>query len=192
MTPQRQFQKGATMENAPQAIDSQPNGMKGVPAEGLDHIFDSSLSSDVSDKPRKKIIELPIQQAAQSLGISERTLWRRIEDGEIKSRMVGNKRVVRVPMDSATLPRDNDMTVPQKQIGTVVDLQKIVQELNGANYRIGYLQGQLEIKNEQLRLLPDLQEASREVHILKAQLAAAEAELSVLRKPWWRRFLGLD
>jgi len=180
------------MENAQQVTGSNQPVTPGLPADGLDHLFDSNLSADMSDKPRKKIIELPISQAAQSLGISERTLWRRIEDGEIKSRMRGKKRVVRVPLDAVTLSRDNDMTVPNTQIGTVIDLQKIVHELNSANYRIGYLQGQLEVKDAQLRLLPDLQETSKEASILKAQLAAAEAELEVLRKPWWKKLLGLD
>jgi excisionase family DNA binding protein len=163
---------------------------------GLDQIFSSQASDDMSDRRQGKRLEMPISEAATVLGISERTLWRRIENGELKSRLKGNKRLVRVPVadvqmhhDSATASGD---TTKFRQVGTVVDLAAIMHELSSANYRVGYLQGQLEIKDQQLRLLPDLQSKAEEASELKTRLALYEAEIVYLKRPWWKRLLGLE
>jgi hypothetical protein len=176
--------------------DSSHDSATTTDTTGLDHIFDKTVTPDASDNRRSKKIELPILEAAQALGISERTVWRRIESGELRSRTKNGKRLVKVPIEK-TLPSDDTATTPSdtskfRQVGTVVDLGTILNELNGANFRVGYLQGQLELKEQQLRLLPDLQFKAAEAIELRERVAHYEAELAYLKKPWWKKLFGLD
>jgi Bacterial regulatory protein, Fis family len=163
--------------------------------DGLDHVFADTVSDAMSDTRRSKKVELPIAEAAKVLGVSERTLWRRIEEGELKSRLKGNKRFVRVPIDQTVLTPDtaneSGVSVTARQVGTIVNLDEVLKQLTGANYRIGFLQAQLEAKEQQLRLLPDLQSKAEEAAHLTARLAAAEAEIEYLKKPWWKVLFGI-
>jgi|GEM_PF-4713348 len=77
------------MQNSVQTYISPAISEQQVTSDGMDHVFDGTVSDVMTDKPQKKILELPINQAAEVLGISERTLWRRIEDGQLKSRLKG-------------------------------------------------------------------------------------------------------
>jgi hypothetical protein len=184
------------LENAyPEAVTETTHATR-TDTDGLDQMFSPTTTDVMSDKRQIKKIEMPISEAASALGISERTLWRRIENGEIKSRLKGNKRLVRVPI--ADVPIQSDTVIGTadsaklRQVGAVMDVAALLHELNNANYRVGYLQGQLEIKDQQLRLLPDLQSKAEEASGLKTRLALYEAELVYLKKPWWKRLLGLE
>jgi hypothetical protein len=193
---------GTILERRSQLPDAQPTPITAnahaqrTDTAGLDQIFNDTVTDDTSDKWQSKKVEMPISEAASALGISERTLWRRIENGEIKSRLKGNKRLVRVPVKNVTVQHDSAITLGDspklRQAGTVIDLAAVINELNSANYRVGYLQGQLEIKDQQLRLLPDLQSRAEEASELKTRLALYEAEIAYLKKSWWKRLFGLE
>lgn len=182
------------MENAIPVSDPQAKHDVRVTADGMDHVFAGTVADDMTDKPQKKTLELPIIQAAEVLGISERTLWRRIEDGQLKSRLKGNKRVVKVPVLDNNTVKDyasgHGDSATGRQVGTVIDLQPLLRELNAANYRIGYLESKVEQQDKQVKLLPDLQAKATQAELQAQRINELEAELAALRAGWWVRFKG--
>lgn len=180
------------MQNPIQTYISEALSTQQVTSDGMDHVFDGTVSDVTTDKPQKKILELSISQAAEVLGISERTLWRRIEDGQLKSRLKGNKRVVKVPvLDNGTAKEyatSTNGTATGGQVGTVIDLKPLLHELNSANYRIGYLESKLEEQDKQVKLLPDLQARATQAMIQEQRIKDLEAELETLKSTWWQRF----
>lgn len=180
------------MQNPVQTYISSAISEQQVPSDGMDHVFDGTVSDVMTDKPQKKILELPISQAAEVLGISERTLWRRIEDGQLKSRLKGNKRVVKVPvLDDGTVKdyaNSANGTATGGQVGTVIDLKPLLHELNAANYRIGYLESKLEEQDKQVKLLPDLQGKATQALLQEQKIKELETVIAALKASWWQRF----
>lgn len=175
---------------------SKPNPMS-VPAncsdtEGMDKLFSDTVTSATAVTGQKKTLDVPIAQAAKMLGISERTVWRKIYRGELKSRTRNNKRLVRIPVfePSASVSSDGHTTITDTppNANAVVDLNILLRELQGANYRIGYLEAENQKYQDQVKLLPDLQAQAVKAQEQAAQVAKLEAELSALRATWWYRF----
>lgn len=164
--------------------------------DGLDHVFNAAPNSDVADVsqlPPKKSVEMTILQAANALNVSERTVWRWIDSGQLKSRMKGNKRFVRVPTAQLQQAMSADKAEPESPngaVGAVFNLSDVVAQLNGANYRVGYLESQIESYREQLKLLPDLQSKANELSVLGAKVEMLEKELAYHRLPWWKRLFS--
>ena len=162
--------------------------------DGLEHLFDVTPSSAKADTSQKKIVEVSISEAARRLGTSERTIWRRINRGELKSRTKGTKRFVKVPLFEPTAFVDSDghttLSDTPTKASALVDLHALWKDLQAATYRIGYLEAQLQNHQEQVKLLPDLQAKASEVAKLREQLAARDAELAQFKTSWWRRFVG--
>ncbi len=158
---------------------------------GLDPLFDVTVSSDSADTSNHKTIEVSISEAAKRLGTSERTIWRRIDKGELKSKTKGNKRVVKIPVftPATVVDSDSHMTLSDTpdRASALVDLRALFQDLQAANYRIGYLESQLDTHKEQVKLLPDLQSKATEADQLKQRLAKTEEELQTLKQTWWYR-----
>lgn len=142
--------------------------------------------SDKSVATPQKVTELTIPMAAQALKVSERTLWRWIDTGRIKSRMKGSKRLVRVSLSQLppSTDSDSDSHAPQN-IGTIIDIRDVLLQLNAANYRIGWLESQVLSSDEQLKLLPDLQAQATERALLKTENDRLSSELTVVRSTWW-------
>lgn len=172
---------------------STPNP-KSVPSdrtdtEGMDKLFRDTLASATNDSSQRKTLDVPISQAAKMLGISERTVWRKIDRGELKSKTKGNKRVVKVPVFEPTTLTSSDghttINDTPPNANAVVNLNVLLHELQSANYRIGYLESQLESYREQTKLLPDLEAKAREAEELKARFAELEA---MHKRRWWHRF----
>lgn len=158
----------------------------------IDNFFADGVSSDTADSRQPKVLEVPISQAAKMLGTSERTVWRRIERGELKSRTKGQKRLVKVSLCEPHVSSDTDrhMTLhdtPQNA-NTVVDLSVLLRELQGANYRVGFLEAQNQSFSEQLKLLPDFQSQAAKAAEHQARVEALEQELSTIKGHWWYRF----
>jgi excisionase family DNA binding protein len=159
---------------------------------GLESFFDVTASDDKADTAVTRTIEVPISEAARRLGITERTIWRRINRGELRSRTKGNKRLVKIPlvMPGVSLQSDGHMTLTDtpRQASALVDLQALLRDLQSANYRLGFLQAQLDEHQQKVKLLPDLQARASEAETLRMHLSTKEAELRSIKSTWWYRF----
>jgi excisionase family DNA binding protein len=162
--------------------------------EGLDDFFDvtaTDVTSDTSDLAKKKTRDLTIAQAASALRVSERTIWRWIDGGHIKSFRKSNKRFVRVPLSDLETAEDGSISsVATKEVAGVIDLVAVISQLNAANYRVGWLESRLSAQEEQLKLLPDLQSKAQQTQTLEAQITALQSELQALQRPWWQKIFG--
>jgi excisionase family DNA binding protein len=139
-------------------------------------------------------IEVSVPEAAKLLGITERTIWRRIRQKKLASELVNGKTVIRLSRtDIRASASDNvtddfgieaqpvsDTEEPISQSDTVnTALTELVSELSAkleaATYRAGYLEAVVNSQSKEIRLLPDLQEQAR-------QKAKLEEELSALKE----------
>jgi excisionase family DNA binding protein len=176
-----------------------PSNSQRIDTNGLGNIFDVAVSGDSADTTSKTVIELSIPEAAKRLNTSERTVWRRIQRGELKSKTKGNKRIVKLPIieleasvDSEGHTSVSDMMPPTSAL---VDIHGIIRELQAANYRIGYLQSKVDSDQVELLQLPDLQaraqvaeQLEKDAEQQRNQIHALETELNSLKSKWFYRF----
>lgn len=159
---------------------------------GLETLFDVTVSDDKADSQKKRVVEVSIAEAAQRLKTTERTIWRRIEMGELKSRSKGNKRLVKLPILEPVASIDSDghttFTDTAIQANAVVDLKALLHDLQSANYRLGYLESELKNHQDQVKLLPDLMGKAAEAEELRAKAEYLKAELEQIKATWWYRF----
>lgn len=160
--------------------------------EGMDQLFRGTLTPATNDSSHRRTLDVPISQAAKILGISERTVWRKIDRGELKSKSKGNKRLVRVPVFEPTTSISSDghttMADTPPNANAVVDLNVLLHELQGANYRIGYLESENKRYEEQVKLLPDFQAQAAKAAAHEEKVKELERELHELKTSWWFRF----
>lgn len=108
-------------------------------------------------------------------------------------------------MEEQDVVNIDDTVSGSSKITVEAMLQKLTAEfahqLAEERSRIADLTRQLEIKDESLRLLPDLERKleeeqsvrlahAEEVTLLKAQITSLEAERIKANKPWWKKLLG--
>ncbi len=108
-------------------------------------------------------------------------------------------------MEEQDVVNIDDTVSGSSRITVETMLQKLTAEfahqLAEERSRIADLTRQLEIKDESLRLLPDLERKleeeqsvrlahAEEVTLLKAQITSLEAERIKANKPWWKKLLG--
>lgn len=127
-----------------------------VSVEGFESVFvESHDSQDL----------LTVPEASSSLGIPQSTLYRQLKAGKFQS-VRGRDNRLRVK-----LSRENQIPLAEKSqieplafspppVAASVDVAKLVEKLEAANYRVGYLESKvesqrelLESQQEQLRLL---------------------------------------
>ena len=119
----------------------------------------------MTDKDTDKY--MTAERAAQQLDVSERTIYRYAETGQIRTRKSG-RRTMFHGGDVEQLASD----MQEQRRGPDPDaVQRLQAELQQATYRIGYLQSQLD-----QRLLPD------HARQIQEELAAAKAERDLLRQ----------
>lgn len=159
---------------------------------GMELLFSKGMSGDTADTQKPKSMEVPISEAAKLLGISERTVWRRVIKKELKSRTRNNKRFVIVPVvePEVTVTQDCQTTVTAESYNAhaVLDLQVLLRELQGANYRIGYLESENNTYQKQVLMLPDLESEAKRAQDQDKELQELRAELDRLKGSWWYRF----
>ena len=123
------------------------------------------------------------ERAAQQLGVSERTIYRYAETGQIRTRKSGRRTMFHAG-DVEQLAGD----MQEQRRGPDPDaVQRLQGELQQATYRIGYLEAQL-----QQRLLPDharqiqdeLATAKAERDLLRQQQEQLHQQLAQARAPW--------
>ncbi|MBX9724202.1 MAG: helix-turn-helix domain-containing protein [Candidatus Obscuribacterales bacterium] len=168
-----------------------PTGSLGqsTDTEGMDLFFNERVSAATADTSKPSTMEVSISEAAKLLGISERTVWRRVIKKELKSRTKNKKRLVVLPIIEApvTLTEDCQVHVSQQSYNAnaVLDLQLLLKELQGANYRIGYLESENKTYQKQVLMLPDLEAEAKRALIQEQELQNLKAELNSLKRSWW-------
>lgn len=159
--------------------------------EGMDLFFNERVSAASADTSKPSTMEVSISEAARLLGISERTVWRRVIKKELKSKTKNKKRLVVLPIieSAVTLAEDCQVHVSQQSYNAnaVLDLQLLLKELQGANYRIGYLESENKTYQKQVLMLPDLEAAAKRAQSQDQQLKEIRAELDSLKSSWWYR-----
>lgn len=135
----------------------------------------------MTDKDTDKYITA--ERAAAQLDVSERTIYRYAETGQIRTRKSG-RRTMFHGGDVDQLASD----MQEQRRGPDPDaVQRLQSELQQATYRIGYLEAQL-----QQRLLPDharqiqdeLASAKAERDLLRQQQDQLQDQLAQARAPW--------
>ena len=151
------------------------------------------MTDTASDKPTDMSDSLSVTEAAARLGVSERTVWRRIKQGKLKTHKTTDG--VRVSLSdipstvSDSVPvsdskaTDNTTDTVSDVPGEVIELVRLVDRLQQSNQQlagqVGYLQRQVIEQQETIqRLLPAPKDEPEPP-------AASEP-----KRVWWRRLLG--
>jgi predicted DNA-binding transcriptional regulator AlpA len=162
---------------------------------GMDSLFTETMAADSADTAKKQTMEVSISEAAKILGISERTVWRRVIKKELKSKTKNKKRFVIVPIiePQVSVSKDCQVNVSETtyNANAVLDLRVLLQELQGANYRIGYLESENKTYQNQVKLLPDLEAKAAKVSAQDETINQLSEELTKLKGSWWYRFVAL-
>lgn len=150
------------MENAEQIRPSAST----VDTDGIDALFAVTAPS-VEVVPVGDKIEVTVTEAAALLGISKRTMWRRIKAGEFGSRYDGKQSFVTIPaslendtsqdngaVNTRAVPRH--IRVPEDELTKLkTDLERTKTELSAVTNRAQYLQGQVDLYEQHFKLLTD-------------------------------------
>jgi hypothetical protein len=148
------------------------------------------------------LTDLSVSDAAKLLGIAERTVWRRIRQKKLQSRQEKGRTIVSVRQSDVAVTHpdtDTDVSVesslsvsdmpdrklPEQLLGLIAELSS---KLEGATYRNGFLEAQLEAATQQVKLLPDLQARAAEAEQLKLENLRLQSELELRKRTWWMRF----
>lgn len=167
-------------------------------SEGFRDFFSSSSQSDVSDLATTDVIEVSVTEAAKLLGITERSVWRRISSKKLLARNCDGKTLVKVKLtdviptvtdtQETTSVTVTDAKVLEEKRHTDVSLQSLdliremQSKLESAVYRNGYLESLLQTKEEQLKLLPDFQVQAEKSRVLEQQLQEEAAKREELEQ----------
>ena len=180
-----------------------------VDTTGLEDFFSSHDKADQE--------ELTLEEAAKRLNLSERTVQRRLKQGQLLGYKVagprGPERRIKVASCEDTTAADfatsddttdvesvssEDMTRASHIVASPAYVQfvefyreqveTLQEKLEAATYRNGYLEAQLSSAESQLKLLPDLSAKATKTETLEQQIAKLELELASARRSWWARF----
>ncbi len=150
------------------------------PCIGQDSVTGTTSQSDT--------IDVSVAEAANLLGITERSVWRRIRQGKLSSKLIGGKAVLTLRQsDIATSQADRLTDTKDSQSDQPTDVSVIsasslegsrtielvaefASKLEAATYRNGYLEAQLDAHKEQIKLLPDYQHRAMEAEGLRARV----------------------
>ena len=158
------------------------------------------MTDTPSDNGRAPTDTLSVTEAAVLLGVSERTVWRRIKAGKLPTVETADGVRVRLPADDRQVtdttsvvtdtPTDSDRHATDTPSGPeVLALVQLVDRLQRENQQLagqlGFVQAKLQDAEEQIRLLMAPQdEAPKEPAVVPGDAPAP------VKTPWWRRLLG--
>ena len=136
-----------------------------------------------------------LREAAASLGLSEKTLRRRVKAGVLESRQVETPHGpawqvwvdgVRGPAPTVDGRGTHPVRGPEllEALRMIERQQQTILELSG---RVGYFQAQLEQARETIRAL----ETPKGTGIARDTTPSGEAVSEPATRPWWRRVFGL-
>ena len=147
-----------------------------------------------------------LKEAATNLGISLNTVRKRLRDGSLEGRKVlginGPEWCITPPLEAASTERGSagpasvepattskTIEAPTVMFAELLEeLRGVREELQSAHWRNGYLEAQLEMHKEQVKLLPDYQQKATEATGLRAKVLELETDLEKYRRGYWARF----
>lgn len=138
---------------------------------------DNVINSDIP------VNYLSITEAAKKLGVSERTVYRRIDRGEIPTVMVGDKRMI---LAHALTPASD---VEHSQIKALeAEVDRLRDEVSQLKAELGRKDRKLDEKDEDLRRKDEqLAEASHRHDTVVMQMTRL---LEYHQQPFWRKLFG--
>ena len=170
---------------------SEPAKVQQEPSfEGFSDFFLAERQTDQSLTQANDTLEVSVAEAAHLLGITERSIWRRLAGKKLAARNHEGKTYVQL-RQSDVRPKQSDasetMSVEHADVSVLVDrrqtdvsvadlIREMQAKLESAIYRNGYLESQLESQREQLKLLPDFQAEAEKAKQLERRLQEEEAE----------------
>ena len=133
-----------------------------------------------------------IAEACELLNVSNRTLWRRIKQGNIKSKLEDGKRIVEMPGEyliGVTTMTDDTVTGTPRGTPKHTSVQaELIQQLRS---EVEYLRSELKQVNE--RYEQSQQRSDTIILQLTRQLGDAQKSLEARKQTWWRKLkLGKD
>lgn len=150
-----------------------------------------SIVSRLTRQDDQADMSVSVSDAAKLLGITERTVWRRIRQKKLQSRQDHGRTLVRIRHTDMSVAHPDTVTdspvanTASELLGLIADLSS---KLEGATYRNGFLEAQLEVAKESMKLLPDLQARAAAAEQLQTEIAKLRAELEMQKRTWWQRF----
>lgn len=190
-------------------MESSPLVVTSTETSGLDQLFEVDRQADPSvtgTTSQTNTIDVSVAEAANLLGITERSVWRRIRQGKLSSKLIGGKAVLTLcQSDIATRQTNRQTDTKDGQSDQPTDVSVVsasavegsrtielvaefAAKLEAATYRNGYLEAQLDAHKEQIKLLPDYQHRAMEAEVLRARVSELEAELEGHRQGRWWQF----
>ena len=144
--------------------------------------------SDMPDEPDILSPErtgdwLPPSEAASRLGVSERTLWRRVDAGRLNKRLVRGRAEILIPRSETDGAPETDLAVPDAPDHPARGDSELMLAILGELREQRGSDGQTIV-----RLAERVGQLQAENEALTARLAHLEARE---RQSWWRRWLGL-
>ena len=121
-----------------------------------------------------------VTDACHTLGVSQRTLYRRIEKGEIQSKLVDGRRLVLV---GGRQVADNLASVAD--MSDTALLEQIQSENSHLRDQVNKLQE--ELKEERERIEQAKERSDTIILQLTRQLEQSQRLLEYHEEPWWRR-----
>lgn len=123
---------------------------------------------------------LPPAEAARRIGVSERTLWRRVTAGQLLRKVVSGKALVLVPV-AGSVPNPSDLTVPDAPDGLAL---AVIEELRRQHD---------EAAERLTRQAGHIEELERQTGKLEAERDQARAEVARMQSySWWKRLFGYN
>lgn len=121
--------------------------------------------------------------AASRLGISERTLWRYIDQGKYHKRVRDRRAEILVPVSGATPPPSSETALaPTPDTGAMLaKLDEIERRLTRQSMTVTRQAVHITRQADTIKQLRDQLAAQA------TALEAARGEVARLKRPWWRR-----
>ncbi len=171
-----------------------------VEVEGLEEIFGQSGGQPVAMAATNGgQLVATITEASRLLQIPYSTLRHQVKEGKFKTQPGPNGKI-RIVLDSelatsggqtvanlSTLATNGGQTVAKVDNKFLDFLERQSKQLQDASCRIGWLESQLQEREQEVKLLPDLQAAVSRALEQEEKLTRAESELERLKASLWYR-----
>jgi excisionase family DNA binding protein len=164
--------------------------------DGLDKFFSTDQGTVDSIDTMLDKESWTVTEAAKQLGLSEKTVRRYLHAGKLRGYKVKGQNGDEWRVKKATLDNNRSefqgrvVTTPRTVQGSVDNglVKELIVKLEALAVRNGYLESQMSVASEQLKLLPDLQAKATQAAIQEQKIKDLEVELAALKASWWARF----